>query len=74
MNNMKGGINKMEDPYTKKFDELVAGTIKELRIEKNEFMAYRLSWEKHPQKKHLIGEASFHGIVIYHYFEEVPII
>jgi hypothetical protein len=64
----------MNDPYSEKFDLLVTGELGEIKVPKEEFLAYRKAWENHPQKDHIIGEAGFEGIVIYRYFKEVPII
>jgi hypothetical protein len=59
------------NPYREKLDKLVSGEIKELKIDKNEFMGYRNAWYTHPEKEHIVGEALFNGGVIYRYQKDV---
>ncbi|MGX7420573.1 hypothetical protein ACWOFR_17505 [Carnobacterium gallinarum] len=46
-------------------DELVAGSISELLVKKEDFMIFRTIWLSHPQKNQIVGEAKLRGETIY---------
>lgn len=51
-------------------DDLVAGTISEIVVKKEDFMTFRTAWLNHPQKNQIVGEAKLHGEVIYRLVSE----
>lgn len=54
-----------ENPYIEKVAALLAGDLKEIVVEKEDFFLFREVWINHPEKNEIIGEASLGGRVVY---------
>ncbi|MDR2832734.1 MAG: hypothetical protein LBV67_03355 [Streptococcaceae bacterium] len=46
-------------------NELIIGKIKEIKVNKEEFMAFRQSWLISDEKENIIGKAEFGGNIVY---------
>lgn len=57
--------------YQQLLNELVNGELKELVIERDDFIAFRNIWQNHPEKDKIIGEARLGGSVIYTYKDAI---
>lgn len=60
------------NPFKEKIEQLIAGEIGEIRIEKEEMMAFREIWKDHPERRRIIGEAGHEGKIIYRYLKPQP--
>lgn len=56
-----------ERDYNKLLTQLVAGEIDELVIEQPEFLLFRESWNTHPNRKEIVGEAGLEGKIVYRF-------
>lgn len=60
------------NPFEEKIKQLVAKEIEEIKIEKEEMMAFREVWKDHPERRSIIGEAGHEGKIIYRYLKPQP--
>lgn len=55
------------NPFEEKIQQLVDGEIKEIKITRDEMMAFREAWIKREDRKCIVGEAAHLGNVTYRY-------
>lgn len=63
------GFEKMEESYDAKLDMLKNGEMKEIVIEKNDFIAFREVLIQREDFKHFSGNAKQGGQVVYTYLD-----
>ena len=53
------------NPFEEQLQKLVDGEIKEIKITRDEMMAFREAWIKREDRKYIVGEAAHLGNVTY---------
>lgn len=54
-----------QENFAEKIAELLAGTITELVVEKEDFFEFRAVWLVHPNRESIVGEAGLGGKIVY---------
>lgn len=57
--------------YDQQLDKLKSGEIKEIYVERDNFMLFRVSWIKREDRKYFVGEAAHGGNITYRYDDTV---
>lgn len=55
------------NPYEELIQQLVDGKIKEIKVERENVMAFIEVWRKREDRKYIVGEAAHLGNVTYRY-------
>lgn len=56
----------MADDYVALMDQLRDGSLAELRVKPDQFMAFRAAWNNYPERKEIVGTAEHGGDIVYH--------
>lgn len=56
----------MADDYVALMDQLRDGSLAELRVKPDRFMAFRAAWNNYPERKEIVGTAERGGDIVYH--------
>lgn len=58
-----------ENSFDEKIEALRNGSIDEIIVESNEFLAFREVWKELSDRVNIVGEAGLNGQIIYRYFK-----
>lgn len=58
-----------ENSFEEKIKELRNGSIDEIIVESNEFLAFREVWKELSDRVNIVGEAGLNGRIIYRYLK-----
>lgn len=55
------------EPYETQLDQLKAGEIETIEVDREQFFLFRKAWVSREDKKYFVGEAHHNGAVTYRY-------